>query len=239
MSHHYIKFTDVEYSYPDGYKALSGINLHISHGERVALMGNNGAGKSTLLQACNGLIMVSHGEVNIGGIPITKRTLPEIRRNVGMIFQNSDDQLFMPTVEEDIAFGPMNMNLPPEVVKERVEEAMKITGTLDLRSKSPMNLSGGQQKRVAIATVLSMLPSILLLDEPTSNLDFGARSELIKLLKKFDHTQVVASHDLGLIKELCTRTIVLDHGKIIADGSVEDIFRNDLVKEILHLDASA
>lgn len=236
MSHHYIKFDKVTYRYPNGYEALKDINLFISHGERVALLGNNGAGKSTLLLHCNGLLLPSSGEVNIGGIPVTKKTLPDIRKSVGLVFQNPEDQLFMPTVEEDVAFGPINMNLPPQDVVRRVEEALNMTGCLELKETSPMNLSGGQQRRVAIATVLAMSPSVLVLDEPTSNLDFGARRELINLLKTFDHTQIITTHDLGLVKELCTRIIVLNEGKIIGDGPTDDILSNPTIKEVLHLD---
>lgn len=233
MSHHYIKFTDVHFSYPDGYEALRGVSFNISHGERVALLGRNGAGKSTLILLTNGLLMPASGEVNIGGIPITKRTLMQVRQSVGMVFQNSDDQLFMPTVEEDVAFGPLNMNLPYEEVERRVVEALTSVNALNLRKKSPMQLSGGQRRRVAIATVLSMEPAILVLDEPTANLDFISRRDLLDLLKGFTHTQLIATHDLDMVRELCGRTIVLDEGKIIADGQTSDILEDANVKAIL------
>lgn len=233
MSHHYIKFTDVHFSYPDGYEALRGVSFNISHGERVALLGRNGAGKSTLILMTNGLLMPASGEVNIGGIPITKRTLMQVRQSVGMVFQNPDDQLFMPTVEEDVAFGPLNMNLPYEEVERRVVEALTSVNALNLRKKSPMQLSGGQRRRVAIATVLSMEPAILVLDEPTANLDFISRRDLLDLLKGFTHTQLIATHDLDMVRELCGRTIVLDEGKIIADGQTSDILEDANVKAIL------
>ena len=233
MSHHYIKFTDVHFSYPDGYEALRGVSFNISHGERVALLGRNGAGKSTLILMTNGLLMPTSGEVNIGGIPITKRTLMQVRQSVGMVFQNPDDQLFMPTVEEDVAFGPLNMNLPYEEVERRVVEALTSVNALNLRKKSPMQLSGGQRRRVAIATVLSMEPAILVLDEPTANLDFISRRDLLDLLKGFMHTQLIATHDLDMVRELCGRTIVLDEGKIIADGQTNDILEDANVKAIL------
>lgn len=233
MSHHYIKFTDVHFSYPDGYEALRGVSFNISHGERVALLGRNGAGKSTLILMTNGLLMPTSGEVNIGGIPITKRTLMQVRQSVGMVFQNPDDQLFMPTVEEDVAFGPLNMNLPYEEVERRVVEALTSVNALNLRKKSPMQLSGGQRRRVAIATVLSMEPAILVLDEPTANLDFISRRDLLDLLKGFTHTQLIATHDLDMVRELCGRTIVLDEGKIIADGQTSDILEDANVKAIL------
>ena len=233
MSHHYIKFTDVHFSYPDGYEALRGVSFNISHGERVALLGRNGAGKSTLILMTNGLLMPASGEVNIGGIPITKRTLMQVRQSVGMVFQNPDDQLFMPTVEEDVAFGPLNMNLPYEEVERRVVEALTSVNALNLRKKSPMQLSGGQRRKVAIATVLSMEPAILVLDEPTANLDFISRRDLLDLLKGFTHTQLIATHDLDMVRELCGRTIVLDEGKIIADGQTSDILEDANVKAIL------
>ncbi len=233
MSHHYIKFTDVHFSYPDGYEALRGVSFNISHGERVALLGRNGAGKSTLILLTNGLLMPTSGEVNIGGIPITKRTLMQVRQSVGMVFQNPDDQLFMPTVEEDVAFGPLNMNLPYEEVERRVVEALTSVNALNLRKKSPMQLSGGQRRRVAIATVLSMEPAILVLDEPTANLDFISRRDLLDLLKGFTHTQLIATHDLDMVRELCGRTIVLDEGKIIADGQTSDILEDANVKATL------
>ena len=233
MSHHYIKFTDVHFSYPDGYEALRGVSFNISHGERVALLGRNGAGKSTLILMTNGLLMPTSGEVNIGGIPITKRTLMQVRQSVGMVFQNPDDQLFMPTVEEDVAFGPLNMNLPYEEVERRVVEALTSVKALNLRKKSPMQLSGGQRRRVAIATVLSMEPAILVLDEPTANLDFISRRDLLDLLKGFTHTQLIATHDLDMVRELCGRTIILDEGKIIADGQTNDILEDANVKATL------
>lgn len=199
----------------------------------MALLGRNGAGKSTLILMTNGLLMPTSGEVNIGGIPITKRTLMQVRQSVGMVFQNPDDQLFMPTVEEDVAFGPLNMNLPYEEVERRVVEALTSVKALNLRKKSPMQLSGGQRRRVAIATVLSMEPAILVLDEPTANLDFISRRDLLDLLKGFTHTQLIATHDLDMVRELCGRTIILDEGKIIADGQTNDILEDANVKATL------
>lgn len=235
MSHHYIKFTDVHYSYPNGFKALDGINLHITHGERIALLGRNGAGKSTLLLLTDGLLLPTAGEVNIGDVPVTKKTLPIVRQSVGLVFQNPDDQLFMPTVEEDVAFGPLNMGLPEGEVERRVSNALRSVGALSLRSLSPMQLSGGQRRRVAIATVLSMEPSILVLDEPTSNLDIPSQKELLNVLNEFRHTQLIATHDIKFVREHCRRTIVLEQGKIIADGNTEDLLNNKKVQAILGL----
>ena len=179
MSHHYLRFDDVHYRYPNGYEALCGVSFCITHGEKVALVGANGAGKSTLLLHTNGLLIPSQGEVVMGGIKLTRRTLPLVRQSVGLVFQDSDNQLFMPTVEEDVAFGPSNMRLEPEEIRRRVTEALDAVGALHLRGASPFRLSGGQKKRVAIATVLSMEPSVLVMDEPTSNLDPRARRQII------------------------------------------------------------
>ncbi|MBD5176475.1 MAG: ABC transporter ATP-binding protein [Bacteroidales bacterium] len=237
MSHHFIQFTDVRYSYSDGYEALKGISFRITHGERVALLGQNGAGKSTLLLHTNGLLLPTRGEVNIGGIPVTKATLPDIHRSVGMVFQNSDDQLFMPTVEEDVAFGPLNMRLPSDEVERRVEESLKAVGASDLRKRSPMRLSGGQRRRVALAGVLAMMPSVLVMDEPTANLDFAGRRDLIDLLKTFSHTQLIATHDLPLVRELCPRSIVIDNGILVADAPTDEVLTDEEILEILGISA--
>lgn len=233
MSHHYVDFKNVSYTYPNGKRALQDVSFRIGHGEKVALLGRNGAGKSTLMLQTNGLLLPSEGEVNIGGIPVTKKTLPTVRQSVGMVFQNPDDQLFMPTVEEDVAFGPLNMKLPQEEVERRVNEALTAVGCLELQKRSPMQLSGGQKRRVAIATVLSMEPSIMVMDEPTSNLDWGARENVIAILENFMHTCIIATHDLGLIKRLCHRIIVLDDGKVIADGPSREIFSDQELIERL------
>ena len=232
MSHHYIEFKDVSYKYSNGTMALENVSFRISHGEKVALLGRNGAGKSTLLQLTDGLLLPGEGIVDIGGVPVTGKTLASVRRMVGMVFQNPDDQLFMPTVWEDVAFGPVNMKLPKEEVEKRVRMALETVGCLDLCDRSPMHLSGGQKRRVAIATVLSMEPSVLVLDEPTSNLDWGARESVVEMIKNFMHTCLVASHDLALVRRICSRAIVLDSGKVKVDCPIEDVFASD---EILSL----
>ena len=224
MSHHYLRFDDVHYRYPNGYEALCGVSFRITHGEKVALVGANGAGKSTLLLHTNGLLMPSQGEVVMGGITLTRRTLPLVRQSVGLVFQDSDNQLFMPTVEEDVAFGPANMRLEPEEIRRRVTEALDAVGALDLREASPFRLSGGQKKRVAIATVLAMEPSMLVMDEPTSNLDPRARRQIIDLIRRFSHTTLVATHDMEMVLDLCDRTIVMKEGRIVADGSTRHVF---------------
>lgn len=224
MSHHYLRFDDVHYRYPNGYEALCGVSFRITHGEKVALVGANGAGKSTLLLHTNGLLMPSQGEVVMGGITLTRRTLPLVRQSVGLVFQDSDNQLFMPTVEEDVAFGPSNMRLEPEEIRRRVTEALDAVGALDLRGESPFRLSGGQKKRVAIATVLAMEPSVLVMDEPTSNLDPRARRQIIDLIRRFSHTTLIATHDMEMVLDLCDRTIVMKEGRIVADGSTRHVF---------------
>ena len=224
MSHHYLRFDDVHYRYPNGYEALCGVSFRITHGEKVALVGANGAGKSTLLLHTNGLLMPSQGGVVLGGIALTRRTLPLVRQSVGLVFQDSDNQLFMPTVEEDVAFGPSNMRLEPEEIRRRVTEALDAVGALDLRGESPFRLSGGQKKRVAIATVLAMEPSVLVMDEPTSNLDPRARRQIIDLIRRFSHTTLIATHDMEMVLDLCDRTIVMKEGRIVADGSTRPVY---------------
>ncbi len=232
MSHHYIQFSNVKFTYPNGYKALNGISFRAVHGEKVAIIGSNGAGKSTLLLLTNGLLLPTEGEVNVGDIPVTKKTLKNVRRTVGMVFQNPDDQLFMPTVEEDVAFGPLNMDLPREEVERRIDDALAQVSCIELSKRSPMNLSGGQRRRVAIATVLAMRPDILVMDEPTANLDWHGRRNIVEIVRKFSHTCLIATHDIGLIREVCSRCIVIDAGEIVADGATDVILAN---REIINL----
>ena len=238
MSHHYIEFKNVTYRYPSGLEALKDVSFKISHGEKVGLIGRNGAGKSTLLLHTNGLLLPSEGKVDIGGVEVTKKTLPLIRQTVGMVFQNPEDQLFMPTVAEDVAFGPLNMKLSPEEVDRRVEDALNAVGCFDLLKQSTTQLSGGEKRRVAIATVLSMTPSILVLDEPTSNLDWVARKKLVELVEKFDHTCLITSHDLGLIKTVCSRVLIMDKGRLIHDLKTEELFDCPELLESLGIDAA-
>lgn len=224
MSHHYIKFDHVTYSYPNGLKALDDVSFLITHGEKVGLVGANGAGKSTVILHTNGLLTPQKGNIVVGDVPITKETLPIIRRTVGLVFQNPDDQLFMPTVEEDVAFGPVNMKLPEEEVRRRVGESLKSVGAYELRERPTYELSGGQKRSVAIAGVLAMEPDILVLDEPSSNLDPHARRLLIDRIAGFRHTCIIATHDMDMVKELCPRTIVMSRGHVVADGSTSEIF---------------
>jgi len=227
MSHHIVEVTNLRHVYPDGTEALRGVSFRITHGESVAIIGANGAGKSTLLLHLNGHLVPTDGSLRIGDFPLTRTTLPEIRRTVGMVFQNPDDQLFMPTVYDDVAFGPLNLGFPREEVEQRVLDALERVGAGHVRNKAPYHLSGGEKKRVAIATVLSMSPDILVMDEPTSGLDPCARRQLIQLLKEFRHTKIFTSHDLDMVLEVCERTIVLHEGEVKADGPTREIFANE------------
>lgn len=223
MSHHFIRFTDVRFTYPDGTEALKGVSFLITHGERVALLGLNGCGKSTLLLHTNGLLLPSSGEVNVGDVPVGKKTVQIVRRSVGMVFQNSDDMLFMPTIADDVAFGPRNMNLPEEEVSRRVDGALAAVGLSGLGGKAAYQLSGGQRRAAAIASVLAMEPDILVLDEPSSNLDARARRNLIDLLKSFRHTILLATHDFEMAMELCPRSLLMENGTIADDADTASI----------------
>lgn len=227
MSHHTISVRDLGFAYSDGTRALNGVSFEVGHGEAIAVVGANGAGKSTLLLHLNGLLSPSEGAVNIGGTPVAKGTLADIRRTVGMVFQDPDDQLFMPTVAEDVGFGPMNLGLPPSDVAARVDDALARVDALHLKERPPYRLSGGEKRAVAIATVLAMEPSILVMDEPSSGLDPRARRRLIRLLASFDHTRILATHDLDMAADLCERTIILSGGAVVADGPTSRIFADD------------
>ena len=231
MSHHIIEAENLHYTYPDKNVALDGVNFRITHGESVAIVGENGSGKSTLLLHLNGILLPTSGEVRIGHIPVNKKNLSKIRENVGMIFQNPDDQLFMPTVFDDVAFGPLNMGLHEDAVREAVDNALKTVGLLEKAERHPHHLSGGEKRRVAIATVLAMSPNVLAMDEPSSGLDFKSRRNLIKLLKSFKHTKIIASHDTDMIAEVCERTIVLSEGKIVKDAPTNLIFQDNELME--------
>ena len=231
MSHHTITVDDLSFAYPDGTRALDGVSFGAGHGEAIAVVGANGAGKSTLLLHLNGLLTPEHGSVDIGGVPVTKATLPDIRRTVGMVFQDPDDQLFMPTVAEDVGFGPLNLGLAPEEVTDRVHAALARVAAEHLAERPPYRLSGGEKRVVAIATVLAMEPKVLVMDEPSSGLDPRARRRLIDLLEGFEHTRLVATHDLDLAATLCERTIVLGRGRVLADRPTTDVFRDDALLE--------
>lgn len=236
MSHHIVEVKDLKYTYPDGTEALRGLSLHITHGESVAIVGANGAGKSTLLSHLIGMLFPVSGTIDIGGMPVTKKTLSHVRRSVGMVFQNPDDQLFMPTVYDDVAFGPLNLGLPLDTVDIRVMSALETVGAAHLKNRPPYRLSGGQKRSVAIATVLAMEPDILVMDEPTAGLDPLARRHLINLLDSFKHTKIIATHDLDLVLDLCERTIILHEGTVLADGPTTAIFQDDALLAQSHLE---
>ena len=227
MSHHIVEVKNLQHVYSDGTAALKDVSFMITHGESVGIIGANGAGKSTLLQHLNGSLDPTAGSIHIGHTPLTKGTMPDIRRTVGMVFQDPDDQLFMPTVFDDVAFGPFNLGLSVADVEQRVMEVLEQVGASHLRAKPPYHLSGGEKKRVAIATVLAMSPDILVMDEPTSGLDPFARRQLMALLQDFHHTKIFTSHDLDMVLEICDRTIILHEGLVKADGPTSEIFRDE------------
>ncbi|MBF0113174.1 MAG: ABC transporter ATP-binding protein [Desulfamplus sp.] len=224
MSHHIVQADNLHYTYPDGTVGLNKINFKIHHGESVALVGSNGAGKSTLLLHLIGSLTPTDGDIRIGDFPLNKKNLKLVRRSVGMVFQDPDDQLFMPTVFDDVAFGPINLGIPEKEVEQRVMDSLETVGVPHLIRRSPHKLSGGEKRAVAIATVLATTPDILIMDEPSSNLDPSSRRRLINLLKTFTHTKIIATHDLDMALEVCSRTIILDRGQIVADGLTKELF---------------
>jgi cobalt/nickel transport system ATP-binding protein len=219
----WIAIEHLHYAYPDGFEALSGVDLAIARGEKVALVGPNGAGKSTLMLHLNGTHEASHGSVTIAGTRVERASLPRIRAEVGVVFQDPDDQLFSPTVRDDVAFGPLHMGLPETEIHRRVERALAAVGMAGFERRLPHRLSLGQRKRVAMATVLSMDPSVLAFDEPSAGLDPRGRRELIGLLRELPQTMLVATHDMRLVAEVLPRTIVMDGGYVVADGPTASI----------------
>jgi len=217
-----IRVDNLSFGYPDGQPALINVNLVINRGETVALIGPNGAGKSTLLLHLNG-ILHSNGVVKVFGRAVNDKNLRWVRSKVGLVFQNPDDQLFSPTVFDDVAFGPINLGYSEAEVRQRVTDALESVGMGGYERRSSHHLSVGEKKRIAIATVLSMNPEVLVIDEPTSNLDPGSKWSLIELLKGLEITKIVASHDLELVQALCPRAIILDGGEVIADGATSKI----------------
>jgi len=207
----------VRFRYPDGRAALDGVDLDVGHGERVAVLGPNGAGKTTFMLHLNGLLM-GEGELEVAGIQVRKDALRELRARVGLVFQDPDDQLFMPTVREDVAFGPLNLGLSRPEVEDRLREALAAVRMTELADRAPHQLSLGQRRRVAIATVLAMRPSLLVLDEPSANLDPRTRRELMELLASVERTMLIVTHDLPLAGRLCERAVILSAGRIVADG---------------------
>jgi cobalt/nickel transport system ATP-binding protein len=215
------------YAYPDGHQALFGVDLHVHRGERVALLGPNGAGKTTLVLHLNGIHTAGAGTVTVSGLPVAKENLKEIRRRVGIVFQDPDDQLFMGTVRQDVAFGPANLGIKGPELDRRVMHALEQVGMAEYADRPPHHLSFGQRRRVAVATVLAMEPEILVLDEPSSNLDPASRRELADILRSLDVTVLMVTHDLPYALELCPRAVVLSEGAVVADGATYDVLTDD------------
>ena len=220
-----LEVRDLRFAYPDGREALRGVSFGLSAGEKVAILGPNGAGKSTLLLHLNGLLH-GRGEVSVMGEQVVeddKRALARVRSLVGVVFQDPDDQLFSPTVYDDVAFGPIYMGLPQQEIDERVETALGQVGLEGYGGRMPFHLSGGEKKRAAIATVLSMRPSVLVLDEPSAGLDPRARRGLISLLDELEQTILITTHDMHMVKEVFPRSIIMDGGVVVADAPTADI----------------
>lgn len=215
------------YRYPDGTQALFGIDLQVGAGERVAVLGPNGAGKTTLMLHLNGLLLPQVGSVAIDGRPVQRDGLAAIRRDVGLVFQDPDDQLFSATVWQDVAFGPANEGLRGAELQARVAQALDAVGMADAAQRPPHHLSFGQRRRVAVATVLAMRPKVLVLDEPSSNLDPASRRELAEIIARLDVTVLLVTHDLPYALQLCERAVILSQGRIVADGATPDLLADD------------
>jgi cobalt/nickel transport system ATP-binding protein len=213
----------VAFAYPDGRQALFGVDLTVMRGQRVALLGPNGAGKTTLVLHLNGILVPGTGTIHVAGLQVCKEHLREIRKRVAIVFQDPDDQLFMPTVWEDVAFGPANLGLRGDELAQRVTQALTAVGMEALADRPPHHLSFGQRRRVAVATVLAMEPEILVLDEPSSNLDPAARRELADVVCSLDLTTLIVTHDLPYALELCPRSVIMNEGVIVADGPTAKI----------------
>jgi cobalt/nickel transport system ATP-binding protein len=218
-----LEIRGLEFAYPDGRVALRGVDLVIEAGERVAILGPNGAGKTTLALTLNGIHEPSSGSVTIGDLPVSPDTLSEIRRRVGLVFQDSNDQLFMPNVGEDVAFGPANLGISGEDLEQRVNQALTAVGGNELGDRPSHHLSGGERRRAALATVLSMEPDVLVFDEPSSDLDGAGRRELVSSLAPLEMTQLVITHDLALALELCPRAVIMRDGRVVTDGPTRDL----------------
>ncbi len=231
-----IDVENVFFSYPDGHEVLKGITCQIRQGEKVALIGPNGAGKSTFMSLLNGVSLASSGRVSISGRPVIKDNLIEIRRKVGIVFQDPDDQLFCPTVFDDVAFGPLNLGLAPDEIESRVKEALSLVGLNGFEERSSFHLSFGERKRLALATVLSYQPEILVFDEPSTNMDPLNRRKLIQWLQQSNKTLLLCTHDLDIALDVCSRCLMLSDGKFVSDGPASDILYNKQLLETHHLE---
>ena len=228
----YLKINNLSYAYPDGHKALKGIDFSINQGESIAILGPNGAGKTTLILHLNGILGELKGEIEVDGLEYSTENIGKIRKTVGVVFQDPDDQLFMPTVIEDVMFGPKNFGYSNEESKTNALEALKMVGMENFQDRAPHHLSFGQKRKVAIATVLASKPKLLVLDEPASNLDPASRRDLIDILIKLDISIILVTHDLPMALEICERSLVLNEGVIKEDSLTKDILQNSqLMKE--------
>lgn len=231
-----IAMQDWTVTYPDGTIAVDHLNLKIQPGEHLAIIGANGAGKSSLILSMVGVIPGS-GQIHVDGVELNKKNLTEIRKKVGVVFQNPDDQLFLPTIYDDVAFGPRNLGMDEESVRYRVEDRMELLHISHLRNKSALKLSGGEKRMAAMATVLAMKPDVMVFDEPTAFLDPKSRRNLICVLQKLPHTMLIATHDLTFVAEVCPRCILLKEGKLFADGQAEDLLYNKELMESADVEA--
>jgi cobalt/nickel transport system ATP-binding protein len=221
-----LEVRELRFTYPDGRQALGGIDLAVEEGQRVAILGPNGAGKTTMALHLNGILR-GNGSITVGGLELNDGNLDEIRRRVGLVFQDANDQLFMPTVAEDVAFGPANLGLTGEALEAQVQEALRQVDAADLAARPPHHLSGGEKRSAAIATALAMEPQILVLDEPTSGLDPLGRRELVETLQGLEMTLLVITHDLPFALELCERSVIVDGGEVVAEGATPEILADD------------
>lgn len=221
-----VRLQGVEFAYPDGTSALNGVDLVIEAGERVAILGPNGGGKTTLALHLNGILAPEAGSLTVGDLAVVEANYREVRRMVGLVFQDPNDQLFMPTVREDVAFGPANLGLTGDALKERVETALDVVAGRAFADRPPHHLSGGEKRRAALATVLAMEPDVVVFDEPSSGLDPAGRRELIETLSELPMTQLIITHDLPLALELCPRSVIMNQGRIVADAPTRELLRD-------------
>ena len=229
MNHEYLNVNNLSFEYPDGFKALENINLSLSKGERLAVLGPNGAGKTTLILHLNGILGDLNGQISLNNKAFSEENISKIRKSVGLVFQDPDDQLFMPTVLEDVMFGPKNFGFSDELVKKNSMKALEQVKMLQFIDKPPHHLSFGQKRKVAIASVLASEPELLVLDEPSSNLDPASRRELIDILKNLDVSIILVTHDLPMALEICNRSLILNNGKITANDDTYKILKNEKV----------